>query len=233
LARVKAIFDADILIHLVETDSIKFALETLECIFVSEYVYQYEIKKDTEVGRKIKKLKNTEKIKILQYRRLTSQQQKVYRETYKLLKKEDISVDPEENPINEGERITAAFAKSCNIYYYMSDDNRAAPYIKSLAAVEVINFCDILFLYLWVFGKDDIEQLRKNYKSFINSYDADKIPRIIKDKGSILTFEKMMGRCYDKFHNSDRLKGLINNIKFYAKHQAKMVGVFFMPKYSI
>lgn len=99
-----------------ETDSIKFALETLECIFVSEYVYQYEIKKDTKVGRKIEKLKNTEKIKILQHEGLTSQQQKVYRETYKLLKKEDISVDPEENPINEGERITAAFAKACNIY---------------------------------------------------------------------------------------------------------------------
>lgn len=213
MARVKAIFDADILIHLVETNSIKFALKTLNCIYVSEYVYQCEIRKDTETGRQIKKLKNIDKIKVLKYEKLTPQQQKVYRETYRLLKREHISVDPEENPINEGERVTAAFAKACNIYYYMSDDNKAAPYIKSLAAVEVINFCDILFLYLWIFGKDDIEQLRESYKSFIDSYDANKIPRIIKGKGNILFFEEMMGRCYDKFHNSDKLKGLINNIK--------------------
>lgn len=213
MARVKAVFDADILIHLVETNTIKFALDTLNCIYISDYVYQCEIKKDTEVGKAIEKLKNTDKIKILEYNGLTIQQQRVYRDTYKLLKKEDISDDPEENPINEGERVTAAFAKACNIYYYMSDDNKAAPYIKSLAAVDVINFCDILFLYLWAFGKDDLEHLRTSYKSFIDLYDENKIPRIIKDNGRLLSFEEMMGRCYDKFHQSNTLKALMNNIK--------------------
>ena len=213
MARVKAIFDADILIHLVETGSIRFVLETLNCIYVSEYVYQCEIRKGTKAERQITKLKNSDNLYVLKYEKLTPQQQKVYKETYRLLKKEEISDDPEENPINEGERVTASFAKACNIYYYMSDDNRAAPYIKSLAAVEVINFCDILFLYLIIFGKEDIEQLRESYKFFIEIYDEDKIPKIVKNKDNLLTFEEKMGGCYDKFHKSDKLKGLMNSIK--------------------
>lgn len=213
MARVKAIFDADSLIHLVETDSIKFALETLNCIYVSEYVYQHEIKKGTKTAKVINKLINTEKIKILTYEGLTPKQKAVYKETDKLLQREIISNNQDENPINEGEKITAAIAKACNIYYYMSDDNKAAPYIRSLAAVEVINFCDILFLYLFIFGKDEIEQLRASYKSFIDTYDEDKIPRIIKDKGKVLEFKDTMGRCHVKFHASDNLKRLINNIE--------------------
>ena len=221
MARVKAIFDADILIHLVETNAFKLALETLNCIYVSEYVYQDEIRKDTVAGRQIEKLKNTGKMKVLEYNGLTSPQKKVYRETYKLLKKEDISEETEENPINEGERITAAFAKACDIYYYMSDDNKAAPYIKSLAAVEVINFCDILFMYLWTFGKDNIEDLRKCYKSFVDSFDVDKIPRILKSKGELFSFEETMGRCYDKFHQNESLKTLMNNIKINIEKEKK------------
>ena len=46
MARIKAIFDADILIHLVKTNAINFAIETLGIIYVSDYVYQHEIKKD-------------------------------------------------------------------------------------------------------------------------------------------------------------------------------------------
>lgn len=217
MARIKAIFDADILIHLVETDSIKFALETLNCIYISEYVYQHEIRKGTETKKVIGKLINTGKVKILTYDSLTTKQRFVYKETDRLLQRETISEDLEKNPINEGERRTAAFAKACNIYYYMSDDNKAAPYIKSLAAVEVINFCDILFLYLWIFGKDDIEQLRIRFKSFVDSYDEDKIPNIIKLKGELLPFAEVMGRCYDKFHNSNNLQALMNNIKLKTK----------------
>lgn len=213
MARVKAIFDADILIHLVETDSIMFALETLNCIYISEYVYQYEIGKDTKTEKAITKLINTEKVKILTYQGLTPKQKNIYRETKKLLQREIISTNPNENPINEGERITAAIAKACNIYYYMSDDNKAAPYIKSLVAVEVINYCDILFLYLWVFEKEKIEELKTSYASFVALYDEDKIPRIIKDKDKVLSFIETMGRCHVKFHKSDNLKRLMSNIK--------------------
>nr|WP_312579841.1 hypothetical protein [Sedimentibacter sp.] len=62
MARVKAIFDADILIHLVETNAFKLALETLNWIYVSEYVYRDEIRKDAVAGRQIEKLKNTMKL---------------------------------------------------------------------------------------------------------------------------------------------------------------------------
>lgn len=86
MARVKAIFDADILIHLVKTDSIELAIEVLEVLYISEYVYQEEIKKDTQEGKQIEKLKNKGQIKILSYSGLTSPQKKIYEETYKLLK---------------------------------------------------------------------------------------------------------------------------------------------------
>ncbi|WP_278329757.1 hypothetical protein [Clostridium magnum] len=39
MPRVKAIFDADILIHLIKTDALKYALDILETIFISDYVY--------------------------------------------------------------------------------------------------------------------------------------------------------------------------------------------------
>ncbi|MCT4592949.1 MAG: hypothetical protein N4A57_01540 [Anaeromicrobium sp.] len=221
MARVKAIFDADILIHLVETNSIKYALDTLGCIYVSDYVYQYEIRKDTEEGRSIVKLKNNGEIKVLNYGGLTNQQKRLYRETYKLLKKEDLSDDPKDNPINEGERITAAFAKACNIYYYMSDDNKASSYIKSLAAVDIINFCDILFLHIWAFGKNKIVELKKSYESFIKIY-GDHVPRILKNKGTVLTFEQVMARAYDKFHSNANLKRLIDNIKINVEKEIVM-----------
>jgi len=209
LALIKAIFDADILIHLVRTQAIEFALATLGSIYVSEYVYQYEIKKDTPEGKIIGKLKNSKKIQILEYDSLTVQQRSVYKETYKLLKKEDVCENPAENPINEGERVTACFAKACNIYYYMSDDNRASSHIKSLASVDIINYCDVLFLHVFVFGKLKIDELRQSYNAFIDLYDKDKIPKILRNKGEIRIFEEMMAISYDKFNKNSNLKILL------------------------
>lgn len=57
MPRVKAIFDADILIHLVKTNAIGFAIDILEQIYISEYVYEHEINKTTNEGKKIQKLK--------------------------------------------------------------------------------------------------------------------------------------------------------------------------------
>ncbi len=218
MARVKAIFDADILIHLVKTKSIEFTIETLGSIYISDYVYEHEIKKDTTEGRKIEKLKNGQKIKILEHGKLTGIQKKVYSETYKLLKNEDDSYNPGENPINEGERVTAAFAKACNIYYYMSDDNRASSHIRSLAAIDIVNYCDILFLHLFVFGKLKINELRRSYNDFIDLYDKDKIPRILKSNGNVCSFEEMMEITYSKFYKYNNLKVLLDNVSENAKN---------------
>ena len=76
-------------------------------------------------------------------------QKNIYNETYKLLKTKDVGTEHDDNVINEGERVTASFAKAVNIYYYMSDDNRAAPHIRSLTDIDIINYCDILFIYLY------------------------------------------------------------------------------------
>lgn len=219
MAHIKAVFDADILIHLVKTNAIEFALATLGSIYVSDYVYQHEIKNDTPEGKKIEKLKNISKIKILKYEGLTEIQKKVYRETYRLLKKEDVRDNPDENPINEGERVTACFAKACNIYYYMSDDNRASFYIRSLASVEVVNFCDILFLHIFIFKKLKIDELKQSYKDFINLYDKDKIPKILKNKEVIITFEEMMAISYDKFNKNSNLKRLLDNANENAQNE--------------
>lgn len=220
MPRVKAIFDTDILIHLLQAEAIDFAISSLGVIYIGDYVYQQEIKKDTPEGREIEKLKNRGKIRILEYGDLTFAQKKVYTQTYKLLKKEEISSNPAENSINEGERVTACFAKACNIYYYMSDDNRAAASIKSLAAVEIINYCDILFLYLFSHGKDRIEDLRLCYTKFIALFDTDKIPRVLKGKsGTCFTFEEMMAKCFDRFNDSQSLRSIRDNIKINVSHR--------------
>lgn len=219
MARVKAIFDADILIHLVKTKAINFATMTLGEICVSEFVYQQEIDKGTIEGKQIEKLKNSGKIKVLTYHGLTEVQKRIYNETYKRLRKEDVRINPEDNPINEGERVTASFVKACNIYYYMSDDNKAAPHIRSLTAVEIVNFCDILFITLFIFQKTYISELRNSYNNFIDLYDPDKIPRILKEKGNVRNFEDMMKVCYDKFHQNSNLKRLLNNANENAEKQ--------------
>ena len=212
MARIKAVFDADILIHLVKTKSIIFAIETLGCIYVSDYVYEREIRKDSIEGKQIEKLKKSEKVKILEYSKLTDMQRKVYSETYKLLKTEEDSYNPGESPINEGEIRTAAFAKAFNIYYYMSDDNRASSHIKSLTAVDIVNYCDILFLHLLSFGSLKIIELRKSYDAFIGLYDKNKIPRILQNNGNACDFEEMVKKTYSKFQISNNLTKLLDNV---------------------
>ncbi|MFQ9247078.1 MAG: hypothetical protein ACLR3R_06605 [Clostridium paraputrificum] len=52
MAKIKAVFDADILIHLIKTNSIEFASETIGDIYLSEYVYKKEINLQTIEGKK-------------------------------------------------------------------------------------------------------------------------------------------------------------------------------------
>lgn len=213
MPRVKAIFDADILIHLVKTNAIDFAIDTIEQIYISEYVYEREINKNTNEGKRIQKLKNSGKLKILSDKLLTPRQKNVYNETYKLLKDNNVSIHHDDNIINEGERVTASLAKASNIYYYMSDDNRAAPHISSLAAVDIINYCDILYMHLDVYNKCEKDRLKKCYEDYINLYDSDKIPKVVRNKDKVCTFVEMMGRCFSKFQQKPNLKRLLDSIK--------------------
>jgi len=82
--------------------------------------------------------------------------------------------------VNEGERITAAFAKAYSIPYYMSDDNKAAPFIKSLSAVEVINYCDLLYI-AYVISPEEIKQLSGFYSEYLSIFE-DGLPKTVKDK---------------------------------------------------
>lgn len=213
MPRVKAIFDADILIHLVKTNAIDFAIDTIDQIYVSEWVYKHEINKTTTEGKRIEKLKNSGKIEILTYAKLASKQKNIYNETYKLLKKENDSVSHDDDLINEGERVTASLAKAHNIYYYMSDDNRAAPQIRSLAAVDIINYCDIIFMHLIAYNNAEKDKLKKCYENYIKLYDSNKIPRILRDNDKIYTFAEMMGRCFSRFQKTPNLQKLLDSIK--------------------
>ncbi|KZL94015.1 hypothetical protein [Clostridium magnum] len=94
----------------------------------------------------------------------------------------------------------------------MSDDNKAAPYIKSLAAVEIINFCDILFLYIRVHDKNELDNLQNCYVKFTELYEEGKEPKIIKMNGKVLPFIEVIRRSYIKFSKSENLKRLMDNI---------------------
>lgn len=108
--------------------------------------------------------------------------------------------------IDEGEKITACFANAHKVYYYMSDDNMAAPYIRTLTDVEVINYCDLLYISYRI-NKKDVALLNDFYKKYIDLFEDGHIPgKLIDDTGNIKNFSTVMGMCFDKFHKSERLK---------------------------
>lgn len=200
MARNKAIFDADILIHLCKTSSIEKIVDCFEQIFISEYVYDIEIKDGTDEKQVIEKLINKGKIKVLYYKNLTDSQKKIYNEAYTTLKDQTYV-----GVINEGERRTACFANAHKVYYYMSDDNKAAPHIRTLTFIEVINFSDLLFIAL-VINRNDIKELRNIYDKYILLYDEDKIPKILrKNDETIKNFQETMAYCKTKFDSSEKL----------------------------
>lgn len=205
MARNKAIFDADILIHLCKTESIKKTLEYFHQIFISDYVFDVEIKADTPEKKIINKLIHKKKVTILKKSNLTPIQKKFYNEAYSLLNKQT-----EVDLINEGERITAAFASAHNVYYYMSDDNKAAPHIRTLTSVNVINYCDLLYISL-IINRADAKILSDYYTKFVALYDSDKIPRILKNtQGHIKSFVEVMGSCKMKFDSNKQLSDYLN-----------------------
>ena len=71
MARNKAIFDADILINVVKTKSVEYLISVFEQIYVSDYVWNCEIKEDTQEYPVLKSMLNRGFIKILEFSKLT------------------------------------------------------------------------------------------------------------------------------------------------------------------
>lgn len=135
------------------------------------------------------------------------------------MKSKDAGTEHDDNAINECERVTASFAKAVSIYYYMSDDNMASTHIRSLTDVDIINYCDILFIYLYtnnyMKNKEEKEKLKQCYDRYVKLYDPNKIPRILRNikTKNVNSFLEMMGVCYTKFERIENLNKLLANIK--------------------
>lgn len=205
MARNKAVFDADILINLVNTKSIDYILNQYEQVYISYYVLDSEIKAGTQERKKIDKLINRSLIKVLYVKDLTDIQRKFYYEAYNTLH------DPQYiDEINEGERITASFASAHKIHYYMSDDNKAAPHIRALTKIEIINYCDLLYISYRI-DIEGAQTLKDFYDSYLSLFDVDKIPRVVRNRnGTTRTFPEMMAKSYDKFDQNEKLSRYLN-----------------------
>lgn len=205
MAKNKGIFDADILIHICNTNMLDILFDYFECIYISDYVFKAEIKTNSKVEKLIEKKINTGKIKILEFNKMTKIQKTIYKESYNVLKSQ-VDVDN----IDEGERITAAFANAHKVNYYMSDDNKAAPFIRINAGLEIINYCDLLYIIL-ILG-EDIKILNNFYKDFVSLYDENKIPKILKNReNSLMKFPEVMMMCKIKFDKNQKLTNFLNS----------------------
>lgn len=207
LVKNKAIFDADILINMVKTRSLEYLTTIFEQIYVSDYVWNREIKEDTVEYKILNKMKNKGFIVVLEYNKLTQMQKNYYRNAYDILKDK-----ASEEYVNEGERVTAAFAKAYNVTYYMSDDNKASPFILSLAAVEVINYCDLLYI-AYELRNSDLKKIYNFYVIYISLFEVGRLPKLLRDKkGNALKFSSMIAKAYDKFNKSDKLSELLKSL---------------------
>ena len=205
LARNKAVFDADIIINMVKTKSIDYLTTIFEKMYISDYVWEHEINEGTQEYKIIKKMINKGFIVILEYYKLTLKQQDYYRNAYNILKNKATL-----EYVNEGERSTAAFAKAYSVTYYMSDDNKASPFIRSLADVEVINYCDLLYI-AYSIKPQDVVQINTFYSTYLTLFEDGCLPNLIRDeKGNALKFSRVIAKGYDKFNRSDKLSALLN-----------------------
>lgn len=154
----------------------------------------YRGKEDTS------KLINKNFIVLLNYDKLTDKQQAIYRQAYDILKsKVPLGY------VNEGERRTASFAKAYSVAYYMSDDNKAAPYIKSFTEVMVINYCDLLFM-AYSINNEDVRQISDYYSEYLMQFEKGCLPKALLDKvGQPLDFPTAMAKSSDKFSASSQL----------------------------
>lgn len=201
--RIKAIFDADILFRIVQTGYQFHLQQIVETIYISEYVYEQEITKETLEGKAILKLEQMKMIKVLRIKDLNDEEKCIY---------EDSMQKMECLPIQAGEKTTAAFSRVYNLDYYMSDDNKASSFIKSKIGVNIINYCDLLMLYLMKNGREYIDELNHFYEKFKLTFEVGKEPRLIKQDGKTLVFKDVMKRCLEKFKKEKDLDELLKQI---------------------
>jgi len=182
------------------TGSLDYIIEIFDEIYVSDYVFDVELRNYDTLRNRIKKLVNKDKIKILYYKDLTSDQKKIYMNAKNILDRRTT-----DEYVDEGEKITACYANAHKVYYYMSDDNKAAPYIRSLTGVEVINYCDLLYISYKV-NPMHISELSKFYQKYIGLFEDDHIPGILRNKsGERKEFSEVMAMCFDKFQRNEKL----------------------------
>jgi hypothetical protein len=149
---------------------------------------------------KVQKLINKGKVKIIYFKDLTYTQQRLYLEAKKVLDNKTTA-----DYIDEGEKVTVCYANAHKVYYYMSDDNKATPYIRTLTNIEVINYCDLLYISYRI-NKQDVDQLNNFYKKYMGLFEDKHVPgKLVDNKGKVMKFSTVMGMCFDKFNNSDRL----------------------------
>lgn len=205
MARNKAVFDADILINLVKTNSFDYLASQFEMIYVADYVWNNEIKNNTDEKRFLQKKLNQGLLVLLEYSQMTPNQKKIYSEAYKILNQLGLA-----DFVNEGEKITASFAKAFSVAYYMSDDNKAATYIKDYAAVSIINFCDLLYM-AYCIQDNDLEKILNYYITYLSIFNQGFLPKTIRGKnGQALDFAEIMAKCSDKFTKNTQLSALLN-----------------------
>lgn len=207
MARNKAVFDADILINLVKTNSFDYLVSHFDKIYVADYVWNTEIKNNTDEKRFLQKKMNQGLLVILEYSKMTSNQKRIYEEAYKILNQMGLA-----DFVNQGEKITASFAKAFSVAYYMSDDNKAATYIKEYADVAIINYCDLLFI-AYSIQDDDLEKILNFYIAYLSIFPQGSIPKTIRGKnGQALDFAEIMAKCSDKFAKNIQLSALLKLI---------------------
>jgi hypothetical protein len=179
-----------------------------EQIYVSDYIWDVEIKEATEEKKVLTKLINKSFIVLLHYDKLTDKQQAIYRQSYDILKnKAPIGY------INEGELRTASFANAHSVAYYMSDDNKAAPYIKSFIEVTVINYCDLLYM-AYIINDEDVRQIFEYYSEYLMQFEKGCLPKTLLDKvGQPLDFPTAMAKSSDKLSKNSRLTEFLIMLK--------------------
>ena len=206
MAKLKAIFDADILINIVKTNSSSL-LQLFDVVYVADYVWNAEIINKDFIHSKLQKMINKGLLKVLEYNSLTDKQRKFYLDTYNIL---DTRALPEF--VDEGEKITAAYAKAHNLSYYMSDDNKASPHIKSIANIDIVNFSDLLYLS-YSKNPEILEHLSDYYNSYIGLFEEKRIPGILRNpNGAVLSFAEIMGKARSKFELSENLNKLVKRL---------------------
>ena len=85
VAKIKAVFDADILFHIVKTGCQFHIKQLIAMIYIADYVYNQEIKKGTKEGKAIQTLEDMKIVKVLYEKDLDDHQRIIYKDAINIL----------------------------------------------------------------------------------------------------------------------------------------------------